>query len=454
MLPDDVVRLPAGWYPDPTGLPQLRWWDNHEWTQHTTAARQPLIVQESPLAWADDLPTRRERREREREDRDPDDSIPPTAQSLLELAPPSVHDERTDEPAPADNASDPASDIDASNSGASEPDALHHDTPVADDFDAENADESDDSSDAADGSSYVPLSASGHAGRIPSVPPLADAAEEQPAPAVQRVEPEPVASPSAPPTVGTPLFDQVVAGAAGPDSSEQGAGQQAGAQAHGNSRQNAHNRSDSSGLSTVHSSTAPVWIMALLPLLQLVIVLLLVTGIGASASMELVMPAILIVLYLATLVLAFADYRILRSNGVTQPAHWAWALLTAPIYLFVRAMVLTRTTGRGFGPMLVWFALALLGIASVLAVPGMLIISAPAAFSAQAEESVTADAAATGATLEVSCPTAVPILIGQTFSCKGTASNAKSYEIEVSLQRINGWINWRVDDWGVNTLSR
>ncbi|MES1169990.1 MAG: DUF2510 domain-containing protein, partial [Leifsonia sp.] len=100
-----VVRLPAGWYPDPTGLPQLRWWDNHAWTQHTTAARQPLIVQESPLAWAEDLPTRRERREREREDRGTDDLTPATAQTLLELDPPSETDEAVDAPAPeADDA--------------------------------------------------------------------------------------------------------------------------------------------------------------------------------------------------------------------------------------------------------------------------------------------------------------------------------------------------------------
>ena len=110
MIPDDVVRLPAGWYPDPTGLPQLRWWDNHAWTQHTIAARQPLIVQEQPLAWAEDLPTRRERREREREDRGTDDLTPPTAQSLLELAPPSADEEPADEPAPAEEPDLPASD--------------------------------------------------------------------------------------------------------------------------------------------------------------------------------------------------------------------------------------------------------------------------------------------------------------------------------------------------------
>ena len=58
-MADDDVRVPAGWYPDPLGLPQLRWWDNHAWTEHTSDARQPMVSETvtvtSPLlAYADD----------------------------------------------------------------------------------------------------------------------------------------------------------------------------------------------------------------------------------------------------------------------------------------------------------------------------------------------------------------------------------------------------------------
>ncbi len=78
---DDNFGVPAGWYPDPLGLPQLRWWDAQSWTEHTSEVRAPMIVQ--PAArWSfvddevsdrdtqswDDLPSRREQRERERED--------------------------------------------------------------------------------------------------------------------------------------------------------------------------------------------------------------------------------------------------------------------------------------------------------------------------------------------------------------------------------------------------
>jgi hypothetical protein len=402
------VRLPAGWYPDPTGLPQLRWWDNHAWTQHTTAARQPLIAQESRLAWADDLPTRRERRERERDERGPDD-VEPTDETLLELAPPSADDEPADEPAPE----------------------LYR----------AGADEFDDESEESD---YVPLAASGHAGRIPSVPSLGVSEEDQeprrPHPPVQDVHGA---------TASTPLFDQIAARTLAGAGASQSAGTSESASA-----ERAKSPAVRPELSPAPTGTAPVWIIALLPLLQLVIVLLLVTGLGTTQSTELLMPAILVGLSLATIALAFADFRLLRRSGIDRPAHWTWSLLTAPIYLFVRAMVLTRTTGRGFGPLLVWVALGLLSVGSVLAVPGMLIASAPAAFSAQAEQSIAADAAATGAELEASCPAAPPILVGQSFTCTGRSSNGKSYQVEVSLQRTNGWIDWRVDDWGVNTLSR
>ena len=35
------VSPPAGWYPDPAGTPQQRWWDGHQWTD----TLQPLVPQ-------------------------------------------------------------------------------------------------------------------------------------------------------------------------------------------------------------------------------------------------------------------------------------------------------------------------------------------------------------------------------------------------------------------------
>ena len=74
-MEDDTFGVPAGWYPDPLGLPQLRWWDAQAWTEHTSEARAPIVIQPTTrVAYADEeLPSRREQRERER------------AQALLEV---------------------------------------------------------------------------------------------------------------------------------------------------------------------------------------------------------------------------------------------------------------------------------------------------------------------------------------------------------------------------------
>ncbi len=51
---DNQFRAPAGWYPDPLGLPQLRWWNNHGWTEQVSAAPEPLVIQEAKYAWKED----------------------------------------------------------------------------------------------------------------------------------------------------------------------------------------------------------------------------------------------------------------------------------------------------------------------------------------------------------------------------------------------------------------
>jgi hypothetical protein len=69
---DNAFRAPAGWYPDPLGLPQLRWWNNIGWTEQVsiapesahapmqTSAHAPMQtstqapVQEARFAWMED----------------------------------------------------------------------------------------------------------------------------------------------------------------------------------------------------------------------------------------------------------------------------------------------------------------------------------------------------------------------------------------------------------------
>lgn len=53
MSQDDQFRAPAGWYPDPLGLPQLRWWNTQGWTEQVSSAPEPVVVQELGYAWKD-----------------------------------------------------------------------------------------------------------------------------------------------------------------------------------------------------------------------------------------------------------------------------------------------------------------------------------------------------------------------------------------------------------------
>ncbi len=58
-------NIPAGWYPDPHGAPQLlRWWDGSQWTEHTHAGQQaaapaqqnPQVPQAQPVQQAQQQP--------------------------------------------------------------------------------------------------------------------------------------------------------------------------------------------------------------------------------------------------------------------------------------------------------------------------------------------------------------------------------------------------------------
>ncbi len=58
IVSQDEFRAPAGWYPDPLGHPQLRWWNSYGWTEQVSAAPEPLAVQEQPrYAWKEEEPT-------------------------------------------------------------------------------------------------------------------------------------------------------------------------------------------------------------------------------------------------------------------------------------------------------------------------------------------------------------------------------------------------------------
>jgi hypothetical protein len=369
---DNGFGVPAGWYPDPLGLPQMRWWDNHGWTEHTTEARAPIVIQEAKLAWADDdqeeLPTRRERRERERidsvdhDDIDPED---PAAESLLQLEPPSWDEIPADEPAP----------------------------------------------------------------EVILTPHFESAPAESPAPAatatatagfegfVQQATPTATTTiPTVAETIEQPATAKTASTPAG---------------------------------SAPNTNTAGAWVIAMMPLAQLVATLLVVSAAGAGGTNVNVIIAILVIPYFLSFPFAVADRNALLRNGYENPVSWAWAILTGPVYLIARAIRILMRAGNGFGPILVWCALVLLQLGSLVAVPGLVIAALPQTFSQEAAQSIQHDATVFGPITSVSCPAPPATQMGQEFTCTlYRVGSGQSYKVKASLQRENGWIAWRVDDWG------
>jgi hypothetical protein len=425
---EDDVTVPAGWYPDPMGLPQLRWWNNHAWTELTTEARPPLVMQvPTRLAYADeDLPTRRQNREqRERDEQhsalatDGDDaqdstgSGAPLRATLREIgAPPSASiaevgtDEGTDE-ASAEEASaeeaSTASEVDPGRADDDRTDGNRTDDDRTDDDPVRDQDDDDPVDDftGAGGSApeaFVPRAAfSPIAGSVFGSPVTADSAAE----------------------IDESFNHHAQFGSIPPGRS----------------------------VSRLPIYTAQVWIIALIPLLLLVLSLLLLLGFGSSLNMW-VAPTIGLLSYVTVVILAIFDRVALGRAGYEHRASWAWALLTAPIYLLTRSMSLSKVGPLGFAPVLVWTALGILQVGSVLVVPGLIISALPNVFTIQAEQSIAADASIIGAKISVKCSPNLPLLIGQTLHCVAQSAPQDRYDLTVVLERSNGWINWHVTDWG------
>jgi hypothetical protein len=406
-LADDDVRVPAGWYPDPLGLPQLRWWDNHAWTEHTSDARQPMVSETvtvaSPLLadaddderddnlynLDDDGMTRRERRERERFDVGTDsDGIraetveePAFADPLLSLEAPAATEVFAEEVSPGLKFAESHILDDAPTSGAYDL-GVRYDDLLGDPL----------------GTTSTPRSAFAHVSE--------SATGFVPDPA-----PEPMYSGYAGRVSAAVAEDDIV------------------------------------------TNTGQAWIMTLIPVYTLMVGLLMLLSGSAIKPTMLAIALLYGIPHLAGIVLAILDYRVLRDRGMDRPAHWLWSVLGAPVYLIARLTKTVRVSGQGFGPLITFLVLGAVSIGSALAAPGLIIQLNPGYFSVEAQQSVRNDAAILGADLTVNCPDTPPLLMGQSFQCSATNESQEFFQVLVSLQRANGWIEWRVDDWGVWSMA-
>lgn len=435
----DFGRAPAGWYPDPMGLPQLRWWDSIAWTQDVAEARQPMVMRETAerrFAWADDeMPTRRSRREQRKQEREAEknsgmDRWHPTAHTLLQLEPPKTSSVVSN-PAGSDLPESDPVEAERAVRESPAPTPAPAPAPAASDSDAR---------DRRPWESHSPHSPSTAAVAADDFSRFFDwAPEPEPDRAFASFPAEPAAVFA---TGFAPRQRPRPSSAAMPTRNVEAAAEFSPAAAEPLPAPPAPSL----------VSTGPVWIIALLPLAQLALSLLIAGGFDRSGNSGL-LAAIWILPYPAVLVLALADRWALQSAGYHRPALWAWALLGTPVYLFARAVRTTRESGRGFTPLIAWTLLAALQVGSIIAAPGLAVSAFPEVFRAQAEQSIASDASVLGANLTVHCPAILPSHLGDEFTCTLVKSSGTNYPVTVSLQRLNGWIDWHIENWGVPFLE-
>ena len=425
------------------GLPQLRWWDNYAWTEFTSAARSPLIMQDEPkLAYADDdLPSRRSQREQRQQGDNRQKAGRPAdlATTLRQLEPPKPQNIERGQAAPTfiDNEA-PAGPAEPQQQQEDQyrdqqeqfyrapqeqqyraPEEQQYRAPEPEDPFAEFLAEP--AAPRESGERDRSASRGGYADHLPFAgADFSDTAFDQPLYTNQ---------PSA--SYGQPQAATQFSQQSGNFAARDASGQ------HGYEQSRI-------GVHAPLAYTPFVWIIAMIPLIQLVGILLVVSAVDVAMALPFLL-AIAVGPYIAGIPLAVADQRQLQRTGHQRPAHWAWSILTSPAYLVARAIAASREHGKGLTPLLVWASLSLLQVASIIAVPGILISAMPAVFSAEVEESIEADSAIAGRELAVDCPATPPVQIGGTFNCTGVlATTGEEVGIVVRLQRANGWIDWRV----------
>lgn len=112
-------------------------------------------------------------------------------------------------------------------------------------------------------------------------------------------------------------------------------------------------------------ATVSSWFIATMPLLAGILSISAVKGqenypryVPTGFEWWMLVGAVIVVLYAVTVLLAIADRRKLDWAGYNQPAHWAWAFLSAPVYLLARTIVVKRETGRNSLLLGVWLLLS------------------------------------------------------------------------------------------------
>jgi len=129
----------------------------------------------------------------------------------------------------------------------------------------------------------------------------------------------------------------------------------------------------------VPASTSPwtwaIWVLAALPVVSLIVI----SGTDFRSVMPsspsgrgMMMPGlgyvvaqlVSFLVYGASVVVAYLDWRDLGRRGFVRPFHWAWTFLGSGVYVIGRSIIVRRriegAPGRALAPIWVWAGLALL----------------------------------------------------------------------------------------------
>ena len=389
MSPDQPAPVPAGWYPDPHGVSELRWWDGQSWTDtvHPPVAPAPTEVPVAPAVVAPAVvaPTVVEPIVVEPIAVVPDAGLnfpppsmmtppqsspadfgsptydlsaaEPQAAAAPVVAAPSPAPQFIEPPAPAQTEALPSR-RELRERGGNAPTSALTSAPT------EPTQSPDSLSPVASAATASGPADQGPADQFPaaSFPPPSVPAPSAPAPSAP-APPAPTAS--IPDSSDPSSFDWLtgattaadVRGETGPAPALSAWGQEPGS--------TEQDPEDLYSSSPTRTSTTSGWFIALMPLVAGILSIGAVKGaenypryIPEGVAWWMLVAGVLVLLYLVTLLLASADRRKLDWVGYSYPAHWAWALLTAPIYLIVRAASVKRETGRNSGLLWVWIVLA------------------------------------------------------------------------------------------------
>jgi Protein of unknown function (DUF2510) len=193
--------------------------------------------------------------------------------------------------------------------------------------------------------------------------------------------------------------------------------------------------------------TGAVWMLALTPIFQSALAFGILYFLPQIGNFRLSL-AIVVLPYIWSIGLAYADRKALVSAGHYSTAHWSWAILSPLLYLAIRTVRVHRLARRGSAPLWTWITLsAAQAVAAVVLAP-MIFTLISGLFSIEVAHTVESSVAGQGIALTVTCPVDAPLTIGSVFQCAATHDTGHAYAVNVHVNDLLGGNTWQLTDDG------